>query len=188
MSIKKSLKYKERNETKRKNYLDSLSMYGTEDIVYIDESGIDHNMIQEYCWIKKGTQFIGERCGGARGRTSVIAALNHNNINAPMVYNGTMNTALFLTWLGKFLLPSFIKGQVVVMDNASIHKNIKVKEMIEAANCHLLYLPPYSPDLNPIENYWAVMKKYIRKIRHKYDDIATAIDVTLRVKYKWFYF
>jgi len=187
MSIKKSSKYKERNENKRKDYLGKLKEYSIEDIVYIDESGIDHNMIQEHCWIKKGTQFIGERCGSARGRTSVIAALNHNNINAPMVYNGTMNTAFFLAWLEQFLVPSLSKGQVVVMDNASIHKNIRVKEIIEAANCYLLYLPPYSPDLNPIENYWAVMKKYIRKIRHKYDDIIAAIDATLRVKYKWFY-
>jgi len=63
------------------------------------------------------------------------------------------------------LIPSLSKGQVVIMDNAPIHKNNRIREMIENAECKLLYLPTYSPDLNPIENYWAVMKKMIRKIR-----------------------
>ncbi|MDQ6961348.1 MAG: transposase [Mariprofundaceae bacterium] len=91
--------------------------------------------------------------------TSVITVLHQDNINAPMAYHGTMNTELFLCWIKKLLLPTLSKGQVVIMDNASIHKNIKVKEMLEDAGCILLYLPPCSPDFNPIENYWAVMKK-----------------------------
>jgi transposase len=155
--------------------------------VYIDESGIDHNIIKEHCWIKKGTELVGERSGKARGRTSVIAALNGENINAPMTYQGTMNTALFLCWIETFLLPSLAKDQVVIMDNASIHKNNKVRELIESVGCKLLYLPPYSPDFNPIENYWAVMKKNIRKIRSKCDNITEAIDTTLQSLKKHFY-
>ena len=65
------------------------------------------------------------------------------------------------------------------MDNCSIHKSPKVKELIESAECFLKFLPPYSPDFNPIENYWAVMKNNIKKIRHKFDDIVDAIDETL---------
>ena len=187
MCIKKTLKYEERDENKRAEYLLEIESIDFKDIVYIDESGIDHNMIKEHCWIKRGSELIGERSGKARGRTSVIAALNDNNINAPMTYQGTMNTALFLGWLEKFLVPSLSKHQTVVMDNAAIHKNIKIKEMIEAADCHLLYLPTYSPDFNPIENYWAVMKKNIRKICHKYEDITTAINITLKNEKKWFY-
>ena len=75
---------------------------------------------------------------------------------------------------------ALLKGQVVIMDNASIHKNSLVRELIEGAGCKLLYLPTYSPDLNPIENYWAVMKKNIRKIRNKYDQIWDAIDAVLK--------
>ena len=187
MCIKKTLKYKERSESKRKEYLDKLQKHNLEDIVYIDESGIDHNMIKEHCWIKKGSELVGERSGKARGRTSVIAALNNNDINAPMTYQGTMNTLFFISWLENFLIPSLSKNQVVIMDNAAIHRNIRVKELIEESGCTLLYLPPYSPDLNPIENYWAVMKKQIRKIQHKHDDIGTAIDITLQNLKKWFY-
>ena len=187
MSIKKILRYTERNESKRFTYLETINKLSPEQLVYIDESGIDHNMLKVHCWIKKGSELVGERSGKARGRTSVIAALNQEKVNVPLIYKGTMNTALFLGWLEKQLIPSLLKGQVVVMDNASIHKSEQVKEKIEAANCTLLYLPPYSPDLNPIENYWAVMKKHIRKIRHQCSDITEAIETTLKIEKKWFY-
>ena len=157
-----------------------------QNIVYIDESGIDHNIIKENCWVKKGGKIIGERSGGRRERTSVLAALNGKEIKAPIRYSGTANTKLFLYWLENILVPVLTEGQTVIMDNCSIHKSLKVKELIENAGCFLLYLPPYSPDLNPIENYWAVMKNHIKKIRHNFDNIVDAIDETLRNKYNSF--
>jgi len=180
MCIKKTLLYRERNESLRVEYLKELESIPVEDIVYIDESGVDHNMISEYCWTQKGTRVIGERSGKARGRTSVVAALNVDNLNAPMTYQGTMNTELFIHWIQCLLIPSLSKGQVVIMDNAPIHKNNRIREMIENAGCKLLYLPTYSPDLNPIENYWAVMKKMIRKIRDQYENIGEVMDVVLQ--------
>ena len=157
-----------------------------ENIVYIDESGVSHQMINEYCWTEKGSEVIGERSGAKRGRTSVVAALNGENINAPMAYSGTMNGELFLYWLKNFLAASLKKGQVVVMDNAAIHKVKRVREIIEDVGCSLIYLPPYSPDLNPIENYWAVMKSHIRKIRDKFESIEDAIDETLKHTKRYF--
>ena len=145
----------------------------------MDESGIDHKMIKETCWAKKGQKVIGERSGKRRIRTSVIAALNLDNINAPIRFSGTANKKLFLHWIEKVLLPTLKKGQTVIMDNASIHQSVQVKNLIEGAGCFLKYLPPYSPDFNPIENYWAVMKNNIKKIRHQFDDIVEAIDLTL---------
>lgn len=186
MCIKKTLLYRERNELLRVEYLKELKSIPVEDIVYIDESGVDHNMISEHCWTKKGTQVVGERNGKARGRTSVVAALNVDNLNAPMTYQGTMNTELFIHWIQCLLIPSLSKGQVVIMDNASIHKNKRIREMIENAGCKLLYLPTYSPDLNPIENYWAVMKKMIRKIRNQYENIGEAMDVVLQNNKRYF--
>ncbi len=108
-----------------------------------------------------------------------MAALNGDEIKAPIRYSGTANSDLFIYWLQTFLLPVLKKGQVVIMDNCSIHKSLKVKELIESVGCRLIYLPPYSPDLNPIENYWAVMKKNIKKIRNNFEDILDAIDATL---------
>lgn len=136
-------------------------------------------MIKESCWTKKGQNIIGERSGKRRERTSVLAALNGEDIKAPIRFSGTANTKLFLYWVENILLPILQKGQTVVMDNCSIHKSFKVKELIENAGCFLKYLPPYSPDFNPIEQYWAVMKSHIKKIRHKFEDIVDAIDETL---------
>ena len=136
-------------------------------------------MIKESCWTKKGREVIGERSGKRKARTSVIAALNGDAMKAPVRFQGTANTNLFLCWIEQFLIPILTPRQTVIMDNASIHKSNKVKELIEKAGCYLMYLPPYSPDLNPIENYCAVLKTHIKKIRHKFDDIIDAIDYAL---------
>jgi len=180
MFKKKSLKYIERDEVKRQKFQAEIEKIAKENMVFVDESGIDHQMIHDSCWTKKGSEVIGEREGGKRGRTSVIAALNGKDINAPMMYSDTMNGELFMHWLENFLVPSLKKGQVVIIDNASLHKVRLVKETIEEAGCSLMYLPPYSPDFNPIENYWAVMKSHIRKIRNKFTDINEAIIETLQ--------
>ena len=80
-----------------------------------------------------------------------------------MLFEGTCNTDLFVAWTEQQLVPSLKKGQTVIMDNASIHKSKKVRDLIEQAGCKLIYLPPYSPDLNPIETFWANMKKWIKE-------------------------
>jgi transposase len=179
MFIKKTLLYSERNEERRANYMEIIKDIPLEDMVYIDESGIDHNGIKNDCWAKRGTKIIGERSGKRRLRTSVMAALNVDNINALMRFTGTANTELFLCWLENIFLPTLIVGQVVIMDNCSIHKSPKVRELIESVGCKLIYLPPYSPDLNPIENYWAVMKNQIKKHQHKFENILDNIDAVL---------
>ena len=138
-------------------------------------------MIKENCWAKKGEAVVGNRTG-KRGRTSVIAALNGDNINAPMRFQGCTTSVVFTTWIEKMLIPSLKTGQVVVMDNAAFHKSPKIKEIIEKAGCSLIYLPPYSPDFNPIENYWAVIKKHLKKIRDKFENFFDALDHVLQNK------
>jgi len=186
MFIKKTLRYVERDELKYSDYLKLLEKFAKKDLVYIDESGINHQEINTSCWTKKGTEVIGERQGSQRGRTSVAASLNGENINAPMTYSGTMNGELFTYWLKNFLVATLKKGQAVIMDNAAIHKVKKVRKIIEDAGCVLIYLPPYSPELNPIENYWAVMKNHLKKIRDKFDNIDQAIDHTLKNNKRYF--
>lgn len=180
MFTKKTLLYKERDTKKRAEYLDKIRDIPMNDLVYIDESGIDHNAIRTNCWTKRGVKIIGERSGKRRLRTSVMAALNGDEIKAPIRYSGTANTKLFLYWIEEVLLPELRTGQVVIMDNCSIHKSPKVEELIKSVGCSLIYLPPYSPDFNPIENYWAVMKNNKKKIRDDFDNIVEAIDETLK--------
>jgi transposase len=80
-----------------------------------------------------------------------------------MIFEGTCHSELFETWIEKFLIKELVPGQIVIMDNAAFHKSAKTKELIEQSSCQLLFLPPYSPDLNPIEKFWAWLKKKIQE-------------------------
>ena len=90
-----------------------------------------------------------------------------------MVFNGSCTAQLFETWVENFLAQELRAGQVVVMDNASFHKSKKIKDLIESVGCELVFLPPYSPDLNPIEKFWANMKRWIK---HRIDQFSTLYD------------
>lgn len=92
-----------------------------------------------------------------------------------MTFKGSCNTILFLAWVKQMLIPELSKGQVVVMDNASFHKSKLIKEAIEEAGCKLIFLPPYSPDLNPIEKFWANLKRWINQNLPFMEDLHKAI-------------
>jgi len=87
-----------------------------------------------------------------------------------------MNTDLFNIYLEEFLLPVLEPGQIIVMDNASFHQSIETDWLYEQAGCQLLFLPPYSPELNPIEQTWASFKPYIKRFRHQFDSLIKTID------------
>ena len=95
--------------------------------------------------------------------TTFVAALRADGLTAPMVVDGAINGDLFVAYVRAVLVPTLRPGDVVVMDNLSSHKRAGVREAIEAAGCRLLYLPPYSPDLNPIEQAFAKLKALLRK-------------------------
>jgi transposase len=106
----------------------------------------------------------------------LIAAVNGNNVLAQMCLKGTTNTELFVYWLEHFIVPVLKPNQVVIMDNASIHKSKKVRKLIESVGAKLVYLPPYAPHLNIIEHYWVNLKKFVAKIRHKFTSFQEALD------------
>ena len=92
-----------------------------------------------------------------------LAALRHDRIDAPCVIDGPINGVLFLAWVQQFLVPTLKPGDVVVLDNLGSHKGQAVRRAIRAAGAHLLFLPPYSPDLNPIEMMFAKLKTLLRR-------------------------
>jgi transposase len=121
--------------------------------VYVDESGIDTFISRQYGWGLRGQKVLGEVSGMRYARESFVAALVNKKIIAPMCYQGTCDTNLFNFWLANFLLPTLGPGYPIIMDNATFHKSEQAKELIKNAGCSLLFLPPYSPDFNPIEQF-----------------------------------
>lgn len=94
---------------------------------------------------------------------TLVAALRHNAITAPFVIDRAMTGAIFVQYVRQCLLPTLAPGDIVIMDNLPAHKNPKVRALIEAAKAELVYLPAYSPDLNPIEQAFAKLKAHLRK-------------------------
>jgi transposase len=168
---KKFFLYKERDKNKRKDYLESIKDEDKSKIVYIDETGFSENDVEEYAWIKKGKVLIGEKKGKKEKRISLIARKINKKIIAPMTFEGYCNSDVFIAYIEQNLIKSLEKGQIVVMDNASFHKDPKIKTLIESVGCKLIYLPPYSPDLNPIEKFWATLKKVVRKMRVNMEEL-----------------
>lgn len=108
--------------------------------------------------------------------TTFAAALRHDAITAPCVFNGPMDGASFLTYVEHFLAPALHEGDIVVMDNLASHKVAGVKDAIERAGARLRYLPAYSPDLNPIEQVFAKLKAALRKAAARtFDALLAAI-------------
>lgn len=162
--------FRERNCILRSNYQEILEeiirKIGFENIIYLDESGFDaRDNYRNMAWGFKGVKIIGERQGKRVARTSLLMAKRGKKWLSAMIFNGTCNTEFFREWLEKMLLPEIGKykqKQVIIMDNASIHRSKKVREAIEKAGHILLYLPPYSPDFNPIEKVFGTIKKVLR--------------------------
>lgn len=95
--------------------------------------------------------------------TTFVAGLRHDRITAPLVIDGPMNGLIFKAYVEQFLAPTLMPEDIVIMDNLPAHKVKGVREAIEEKNAHLLYLPPYSPDLNPIEMFFSKLKALLRK-------------------------
>ena len=112
--------------------------------------------------------------------TTFVGALRLSGMTAPMVIDGPMNGAWFLAYVHQVLAPTLKPGDVVIMDNLAAHKSTPIKDAMEAVGARLLFLPPYSPDLNPIENAFAKLKAMLRKaaarsIEQLWDAIARII-------------
>jgi transposase len=133
----------------------------------------------DYGWNERGQRFQALKSGRREGRVNMIAALCNQNLIAPFTVEGACNRTVFETWLETCLLPALEPGQVVVMDNATFHKGGHIEQLIQDAGCQLLYLPPYSPDLNKIEQCWAWLKSRIRKKLDQFDCLRDAIEDVL---------
>jgi transposase len=134
-----------------------------EKLVFIDETWAATNMTRSYGRAPKGCRCVGSAPLGAWQSTTFVAGLRHRQLTAPMVVDGPMDGELFLAWVEQFLGPTLQTGDIVILDNLSSHKVEGVQQAIAAAGAMVLYLPPYSPDLNPIEKLFSKLKTCLRQ-------------------------
>lgn len=130
--------------------------------VFLDETGASTNMVRRYGRCARGKRLVGTTPWGHWRTTTFVAGLRSTGIIAPLVLDGPMTGAWFRAYTEQMLAPALETGDVVVMDNLAAHKVAGVREAIRAAGASVLYLPPYSPDLNPIEQLFAKLKAMLR--------------------------
>ena len=133
--------------------------------LFIDESGAKTNMTRLYGRAPRGERVYDSVPNGRWEATTMIAAIGRNGPQAPWVLDGPMNGDAFAVWTKEVLGPILIPGDIVVMDNLSVHKNTAARAAITNAGATIWDLPPYSPDLNPIEKMWSKVKAHLRKAK-----------------------
>jgi transposase len=136
---------------------------GTERLLFVDEMGTNSSLSALYAWAPKGQR---AHCSVPRNRganTTVLSSMSAEGMGPSLTVEGATTSVVFEAYLEQVLAPTLRRGQVVVMDNLSAHKGEKVRELIEERGCELIYLPSYSPDLNPIEEAFSKIKGLVRK-------------------------
>ena len=134
-----------------------------ERLVFIDETGAATNMARRYGRCPRGQRLVTSVPWGHWKTTTFVAALRLDQVTAPCVFDGPIDGASFRAYVEQCLVPTLRPGDIVVMDNLASHKVAGIKHAIEAVGAEPRYLPPYSPDLNPIEQFFAKLKALLRK-------------------------
>lgn len=150
--------------------------------IFIDESGVTTDLIRRYARSPRGTR-IGDHtpCGHWQTHT-VVAALRPTAFTATAVFDGPIENDTFLAYVEQLLVPILRQGDVVVLDNLAVHKQPEVREAIERAGARLRFLPPYSPDFNPIEQAFAKLKAFLRRARPRtFDQVCALIAAALQL-------
>jgi transposase len=150
-------------------------------LVFVDETGTNTKMVRAYGRCRKGQRLIGRQPFGHWKTTTFTAGLRWDGITAPWVLDGAMNRDAFLVYIDKVLGPTLKAGDIVVMDNLPAHKGDAVRKLIEDRSAKLMLLPPYSPDLNPIELAFSKLKTLLRKAAERtvgglWDRIGQVLD------------
>lgn len=145
-------------------------------MIYIDESGFEASTFRPHAWSSRGKKVHGERSGKTRPRTSLIAGKRGKELLAPVLFAGTTNSTWFNHWLEHHLLPLLNPQSLLILDNAPFHKKEEIKEIAQKAGHEVLFLPPYSPDFNKIEQDFAILKK-----QRIYAPPGTTLDDLIRV-------
>ncbi len=141
-----------------------ISSIDSERLVFVDECSTNTSLAPLYGWTRKGARVHQKAPRNWGKNVTLLSSIGKRmGMGASLVVEGSTNGTVFETYLREVLCPTLKEGQVVVMDNLSSHKGERVRELIEGRGCELIYLPPYSPDFNPIEQAFSKLKSYLRE-------------------------
>ena len=167
--------------TRRQEWFDIQPDLDPARLVFIDETWASTNMARRYGWCLRGQRLRSAVPHGHWKTTTFVAGLRLTGIVAPMVLDGPINGRSFQTYVDRVLIPDLRPGNIVIMDNLASHKGSGVQAAIETAGASVRYLPPYSPDFNPIEKAFSKLKAHLRKAAERtrdalWDRIGVLID------------
>jgi transposase len=146
----------------REHFRTEVAAIPVADLVFLDESGATTTLVRRYARAPGGRRAVGRVPAGHWTQLTILSALSVAGLGATMTVNAATDTDVFVAYVRRLLVPTLRAGQVVVLDNLSAHKAAAARRLLEGAGCRLLFLPPYSPDFNPIEQAWSKLKTLLR--------------------------
>lgn len=162
-SLHPSQKQTERVQGLRRDYWDEVREVPVQDLVFIDESGVNLGLLRLFAWAVQGQRSYDQQPKQGKN-VSILAALSLAGVITSAVILGAFDGLTFEAFVATRLVPNLWPGACVIMDNCSIHKGEEIRRLIESAGARLVYLPPYSPDFSPIENFWSKVKTILKTL------------------------
>jgi transposase len=180
-SIHDSQRDTERVKALREAFTLRLSAEQVKRFRFLDESGVNLGMTRLYGRAEPGQRVVESTSGYSGAHYTVVATLGVDGVGAPFIFEGAMNLDTFDMYLDQVLLPELHPGDVLVLDNLSAHKLPDLEDRLAKQGVGVIFLPPYSPDLNPIEKCWSKVKTALRKAKARtFDALVDAIKLALR--------
>jgi transposase len=181
---KKSLHASQRDtpkvKRKRTQFRKEVNELDVKHFKFLDESGINIDLTRLYGRAAPGKRVIDSVPQPSGPQTTTLAVIGWNGITAPQVLSGSVNGTVFYGYIEQCVLPTLQSGDILFMDNLSAHKVAGLEELIHSRGAHLIYLPPYSPDFNPIELAWSKVKSILRRIKARtFSDLIDALKQAL---------
>ena len=156
--------YREINKSLRVEFAEKIKAIPPESLVYVDECGVEQYLYREYAYAPRGEKVVAQISGKKFKRANFAAGICQGKWVAPAQYSGTTDSVLFEFWFEHCLLKEVNPGSVIVLDNATFHRKSVLPGLARRHGCDVLFLPPYSPDLNPNEKKWAWLKRKLREM------------------------
>ena len=150
---------------KRNEWVTNIDAYNPDTLVFLDESGVNIDMTRRYGRAVGKARAVDKTPENTPTNTTILSSVRLNGDTAYTTYSGGTTGDVFVDYLENIPIPTLHKGDIVIMDNLRSHHVKKVAEVLEKAEVKLLYLPPYSPDFNPIEKLWSKIKSILRKLK-----------------------